>query len=313
MEKLKNSKHGKLILIGGSVLLALIIAAVLFFTLRDPGYRTIQVYRLDGEAEVTRPDIGTMTPYVNMMLESGDRAQTMPEGWLYLHIDDDKYLLAEPETRFTIYATGTKKNSRTNLDLEIGALVNHIAEPLSAKSSYEVTTPNSTMAVRGTSFRVEVWFDDEGVSHTLLQVFEGIVEVHLLYPDGSLSEEGRLFYPGDAVTIWGDDITSDYDRDGEPDDIDYISLKIPTLEFLKLLAGDDEYDITIPDIDEIIRLKQTYFDVTFMVNGQVFGTQSVLFDNYASEPSLLPTLNGYWDFDFSTAIREATEVNWVSN
>lgn len=311
MEKNNNSKKGKILLAVGAVLLAAVIALVLFFILRDPGYRTIQVYRLDGEAEVSRPGIGTMTPYVNMMLESGDSARTMDEGWLYLHIDDDKYLLAEPNTRFSLYATGTKKDSRTRLDLEIGALVNHLSEPLSEKSSYEVTTPNSTMAVRGTSFRVEVWFDDEGVSHTLLQVFEGIVEVHLLYPDGSQSEEGRLFVPGDSVSIWGNDITSDYD--GDPGEIDYISLKIPTLEFLKLLAGRDGYDITTEELDAIIRLKQTYFDVTFMVNGQVYGIQSVLFDNKAHVPTLLPTQNGYWDFDFDTAIREATEIEWVSN
>ena len=312
MKKLNISKKGKWFLFGGGAL-AIIAAVVLIIVLHDPGYRTIQIYRLDGEAEVERAAVGTMTPYVNMMLESGDRARTMPDGWLYLRMDDDKYMLAEPNTTFSLRAEGTKKDSLTYLDLEIGALVSHITRPLSEKSEYEVSTPNSVMAVRGTSFRVEVWFDEDGVSHTLLQVFEGVVEVHLLYPNLTMSQEGRFFTAGQSVLIWGNTVTSDYE--GEPGDIDYISLEIPTLEFLKIGAENDEggYSITIPDIDDIIRLKQTYFDVKFMVNGRVFGTQSILFDNYATEPTLLPQPNGHWDFDFETAIRAETEINWVAD
>jgi hypothetical protein len=154
------------------------------------------------------------------------------------------------------------------------------------------------------------WFDENGVSHTLLQVFEGVVEVHLLYPDGTVSQEGRKFSAGQEASIWGNDETSDYDQTDS--DIDYYALDIPTLEFLKvgISNGVDEYVLTIPDVDEIIRIKQSYFDVTFMADGRVFGTQSVLFDHCATQPSLRPAVSGSWDFDFSTPIRGNTEFHW---
>ncbi len=292
----------------GAVVAAAVIALVVWLVLRD-GFRTIQVYQLDGTVEVTR-QTQTMTPYVNMMLESGDAAETFTESHLYLEMDGDKYMLAEPETRFSLIAEGTRKNSRTKIHLEAGGIVNHITKPLGDNGSYEVTTPNSVMAVRGTSFRVFVWTDEEGVTHTILQVFEGIVEVHLLYPDGSLSEEGRRFEAGTTVSIWGNDETSDYDY--VLDEIDYISLSIPTLEFLKIgIRGLDDYSITLPAVDEIIRLKQTYFPVHFMNGEQEFGTQSILFDNLASEPTISPTAEGHWDFDFSQVIREETTIQWV--
>ena len=312
MPAILKSRRG---IIGISAAVVAVIVAIVVVVLlrRGDAYRTIQIYQLDGQAEVTRQS-SRIDPYVNMMLESGDYVRTFEESYLYLKMDEDKYMLAEPQTRFTLTATGTPADSRTRIDLELGAVVNHITQPLSEKSSYEVTTPNSTMAVRGTSFRVYVWFDEEGISHTLLQVFEGVVEVHLIYPDGSQSEEARQFAAGQTASVWGSDVTSDYDY--VEDEIDYFSLDIPVLEFLKIGIGHsvdrEDYDITIPDVDEIIRLKQTYFDVTFTVDGRPFGTQSVLFDNRAHAPSLMPSERGHWDFDFDTAIRENNEISWVT-
>lgn len=308
MRQFLGTRAGKIAI--GAVVAVLVAVAVAVFFMLQSGYRTIQVYDVDGQVEVDRPGTGVTAPYINMMLESGDKAATMVDGWLYLIMDSDKYMLAEPNTRFSLEASGTITDSITRLNLEQGALVSHITKPLSDKSLYEVTTPNSVMAVRGTSFRVEVWYDEDGVSHTKLQVFEGVVEVRLLYPDDSLDDEVRLVKAGQTITMWGDDRTSEYDE--FVDEIDYISLEIKTLEFLKIGIGEgfDEYDITIPDVDDIIALKQTYFEVKFTVDGETFGTQSILFDNLASEPTMRPKSSGSWDFDFDTPIREDTEVQW---
>lgn len=285
-----------------------IAAAVALFVHLSSGYRTIQLYQLDGEAELLRSS-RPVEPYVGMMLRSEDHVSTMEESYLYLKMDDDKYMLAEPETRFTIIAKGSAENSKTTIKLEIGAVVNHITAPLSSQSSYEVTTPNSTMAVRGTSFRVYVWFDELGVSHTMLQVFEGIVEVHLLYPDGSISEEARRFTAGQTVTIWGDSETSDYDRvEGE---IDYYALEIPTLEFLKIgINGLETYDISIPEVEEIIRIKQSFYTVNFKVGNRIFASQSIQWGKTAHIPELRPALSGSWDFNFEKKIYEDTDVFW---
>lgn len=308
MKKLLSTTAGKLAVFGGGALV--LVAAVLVLVFSRSGYRSVQVYQLDGTAQVQRESAGALQAYVNMRLENGDRVETREASWLYLKADDDKYMLAEPLTRFTLEATGSSRDSRTKLTLEEGALDTHVTRKLSAQSSYEVSTPNSTMAVRGTSFRILVWYDGQGVSHTLLKVFDGTVEVHLVYPDGSLSQEGRRFTAGQSVTIWGDDETSDYDRSVG---VDYYSLEIETLTFLKIgisESEDGQFQITVPELDEIVTLKQTRFTVSFLVGEELFGTQSVLYDQTAHAPSLLPDLLGHWDFDFDTPIREDVTIRW---
>ena len=288
--------------------LVLIVGAVAIVKITS-GFRTIQLYQLDGEGEVRRA-AAAMKPYEGMMLQSEDEVSTFAESYMYLRLDDDKYVLAEPLTRFCIVAEGTRADSRTKIRLDEGSIVNHITVPLSDESSYEVTTPNSTMAVRGTSFRIVVWYDADGVSHAMLQVFEGVVETRLLYPDGTLSEGARLWTAGQTVTIWGNSFTSDYDRaEGE---IDYYEPEVPTLEFLKIgLTELPDYDISMPELDEIIELKQTRFTVSFVRGGQVFATQAVLWNHCAQEPTLKPAEFGHWDFNFDTPITEATVVRWV--
>ena len=150
---MKSSGKGK----GGLLVFLLVAALVLaggsgIIALMRSGYRTIQLYQLDGEAELRRA-AAPMKPYVGMMLQSEDSLSTFTESFLYLKIDDDKFMMAEPETRFTIVAEGTRSNSRTKIRLDEGAIVNHVTVPLLDESSYEITTPNSTMAIRGTSFR----------------------------------------------------------------------------------------------------------------------------------------------------------------
>ena len=65
-----------------------------------------------------------------------------------LKLDDDKYILVEENSILTIVAEGTKEDSKTAIHLEQGAITNEIQNKLNPNSSYEVTTPNSVMAVR---------------------------------------------------------------------------------------------------------------------------------------------------------------------
>jgi len=302
---LKNKKALGIVI---AAALALVAAVVFLLVRGSNGFRSIQIYRLDGTAEVRRGE-REFSPYVNMALTSGDHVATHEESYLYLKMDGDKFMLAEPLTRFSLTATGTRQDSRTVIDLEIGAVTSHLTEPLSENSSYEVTTPNSTMAVRGTSFRVYVWYDEDGISHTLLMVFEGTVACRLIYPDGTMSGE-RLFTEGQWASIWGSSETSDYD--GWGDDIDYLSLDIPTLQFLKIGIRDlSRYNITMRRVNEIIKLKLSFFDVRFMVGEQLFGTQRIQYEHFAAEPSLRPTQYGRWDYDFETPILEDTEIQWL--
>lgn len=294
---------------GAALVIAVSIIAIISLMSKKDEYRTLQIYQLDGSAEVERSE-NKMNPYVNMMLESGDRVSTFDESYLYLKADSDKFIMAEPNTVFSIEATGTQKNSRTKIDMTSGSMIFHVASKLSSGSEFTVDTPNSTMAIRGTSFRVQIFFDEKGEIYTLLQVFEGAVEARLVFPDGRLSDEAVTVMPDHSALIHSDNYISEFVYDSE--NIDYEDLDIRSLEFLKTgIEKLNKYSISKDEVDYLIKLKSTYFDVTFMYSDNVFGTQSVLYRHYAVEPLLIPTTSGHWDFDFTTAIKQNTVIQWI--
>ncbi len=335
-------------------------------------YRSIQVYEVDGTAEIDRAEIGVLEPYANMALQSEDEATTFTESYLQLKLDDDKYVLAEPETVFGIVATGTSEDSRTTIELRQGAVVNSIENALSSDSVYEVNTPNSTMAVRGTRFRVTCFIDEDGVLHTRLDVMEGQVECHLVFPDGTIDPEAILVEAGRAVGIWGDDKESAYEfLDGE---VEYGDLDQKVLDFLKFCIeeGGAELSISLEELEELIEEKESETEtetetgteletetetgtelttepttegesestsessesessensessseegtegsnqetvtVTFMYGETVFGTQTIAVNTCPSKPTIQPTSDGYWDYNFSQAVTSGVTINWV--
>lgn len=188
-----------------------------------------------------------------MKLESGDRLSVDSSSSLILSMDDNKYAMLEPGSSLTLEADGTRENSRTVIHLEAGAVMNYLSEKLSEKSSYEVTVPNSTMAVRGTVFRVAIVYDEDGDSYTTVQVFDGIVGSRLIFPDGRIDEEEVQITPGREVQIHGDTEISEYVGD-KGHDIDYTTLNREALEFL-LFCIDDGSDLclTREEVEELLR------------------------------------------------------------
>lgn len=51
---------------------------------KEETYRVIQVYEIDGAAQVTREDIGQMDAYVNMQLQSNDQADTGSDSYVQM-------------------------------------------------------------------------------------------------------------------------------------------------------------------------------------------------------------------------------------
>ena len=220
---------------------------------KEEAYRNIKVMSINGSATVERASVGTLDAYADMKLENGDRLSVDGSSSLTLSMDDDKYAMLEPGSSLTLEADGTKENSRTVIHLEAGAVMNYLSEKLSEGSSYEVTVPNSTMAVRGTVFRVAIVYDENGESYTTVQVFEGIVGCRLVFPDGTISEEEVQLAPGKEVLIHGDTSISEYVGD-KGHDIDYTTLNREALEFL-LFCIDDGADLCIPreEVEELLR------------------------------------------------------------
>jgi ferric-dicitrate binding protein FerR (iron transport regulator) len=210
-------KSKKMIIIS-AIVLAVVAALVVFLVLsKKDAYRILKVFELDGEAKVTRSDIGEIDPYVNMVLESGDNVK-LNTGLMTLQADDDKYIHLEEGTELVLNAAGDSANSKTTIELKSGAITNDIQNKLSEESYYEVNTPNSTMSVRGTMFRVEVYMEN-GIKYTKVSVFEGGVASYLVYKDGTKSDREVKIEKGKEVIIYEDDKTVDYVS--APKDIDY--------------------------------------------------------------------------------------------
>ncbi len=303
----KKVGNKKWIIIPVAVLAVLGVGALIFIlTNKTAAYRLIKVFEIDGNATVTRADIGDLEAYANMVLESGDSV-FLDEGTMTLKLDEDKYVYVEEQTKFTLEATGDSVNSKTSIQLTQGAITNEIQNKLSEDSTYEINTPNSTMSVRGTVYRVTVYSDENGVKYTKIAVFSGSVATDLLYPDGTSSGNETMVEKGKQVIIFEDSTTTDYLTDVE--DIDYSDLPESVIKkLIEISENGTELSLTTDEL-------KTYLDngpytVTFIYNGTVFGTQEVDKDACAQMPTLMPSATGSWDFDFSTPITEDIEIQW---
>ena len=227
-----GTKGKKIIIVVGIMFLAAMLCGFSFFEKKDDEYRTIRVYKIEGSAIVDRDGVGSIDAYDGMMMQSGDIVKTGKESCLYFKMDEDKIPLLEPESTVRIEASGAGSDSKTVFSLESGALVSRLDSKLSPDSVYEVNTPNSTMAVRGTIFRIEVTYDENGVSYTNVYVFDGTVECQLIFADGSVDEEVKQVQEGVMVRVRGDNTTSEYIL--ENGTVDYVQLPVEVLEFLKV-------------------------------------------------------------------------------
>lgn len=222
---------------------------------KEEAYRMIQVLEVSGEVTVERQSMGTIEPYEGMRLESGDKITVGADSWMKMKMDEDKYALVEPSSVLQLEASGSSADSRTVLHLEAGAVSNRLEEKLGDGSSYEVNTPNSTMAVRGTVFRVEVLVNGGGVSIVDVSVYDGSVTSRLIHPDGSVDPESGavLIVDGTAAQIWGNSILSKYVTTEDPLILDDLRLK--TLEFLQeAVENGQELSVSEEELKALIEI-----------------------------------------------------------
>ena len=141
----------KLLLFGGAGAAVTIaaVALILFFLNRDKGYRSIIVFDVEGSVSISR-DGESLAAYKNMKLRSGDGVTVADGAFARLKLDDDKYVYLEANTVISLQASGTAADSHTIIYVEQGNMLTEIENKLSDKSSYDVVTPNTTMAIRGT-------------------------------------------------------------------------------------------------------------------------------------------------------------------
>lgn len=296
-----------------SIIAAIVVIVLVFFVFKEDSYRIIKIFEVDGSGNVSREEIGDLEPYDNMLLESGD-VISLYEGNMTLKLDEDKYVYVEPETEFELIAKGDDVNSKTTINLHEGSIANEIQNKLSDDSYYEINTPNSTMAVRGTIYYVATYVDENGVRYTKVSVFDGAVDTDLV-KNGIKTGDNKLIQRGKEIIIYDDGIETDYLS--EPTDIDFSGFSD---EMLNYLIGMIDSGSDVEHADEIISEKaerdeyalhgDEIHTVTFMYNGSEFGHTSVQYGKTVDEPSLVPSQTGGWDFDFSTQIKEDIVINW---
>lgn len=212
---------------------AVIVACVVLTGGKNEAYRSILVYQVNGHATITRERVGVMKAYENLMLQSGDAVAVASGSSLRLKLDDDKYILAEQDTLMNIVAEGDAEDSKTYIDLQKGSVTSEIQNKLKEGATYEVNTPNSIMAVRGTIFRVDVELDADGNPNTKLTVLQGTVATKAVLADGTVSDEEVLVESGNELIIEG--MPTSFEDLRVPEEIDYDSLPSIVTDYIEAL------------------------------------------------------------------------------
>lgn len=244
MQKLMSYK--KTVICACAAVVGIAVAAVVLLSNKEEAFRSILVYDVEGDAVIERETVGVMNAAENLYLESGDRVSVAAESSMRMKLDDDKYVMAEADTIFSVEAEGTETDSKTKICLEQGAITNEIQHPLSEGAVYETSTPNSVMAVRGTIYRVELYAGEDGSQNTKLCCFQGKVGTKPILPNGAYGEE-ILVPAGSELVVYPDGTA------GEVSDIAYDEL--PPQAVINLLdmmeRGQDVSGISAEDLAQL--------------------------------------------------------------
>jgi len=214
---LKSTK-GKIIMISG---VAVAIVAILIFVLtRGDVYRSISVEQTKGDVNITG-EKNNGPAYVGQHLYSGDDVTVGEISQLTMCMDNDKYVYADADTHFSLQASGAKEDSKIKILLDAGSELNELKSKLGENDTYEVDTPNSTMSVRGTTFRVTVYSAKDGTSYSLIEVTEGQVLTRLKNTKGEYNGEEKLIGGGESALVRGNADFSEFVTSDslDPDDI----------------------------------------------------------------------------------------------
>lgn len=257
-ELIKNFLKTKLgIFTAAATATALIGAGVLIVVnLKPEDYRSISAFEVDGSSTVAR-DNKNFDIYKGMMLQSGDQVNVSKDGYLRLLLDEDKYITLEPDTTILLNASGNSADSNTQIVLTKGAITNEIQNKLSSNSVYEVTTPISTMSVRGTTYYISLNKDENGYYRITLVVFEGSIATSLIMPDGTVSED-VIINAGIQAEI-GNDASSTHFIYSDHS-INYEELPTGVLEYLIALKENGslpDLPVSIEEMKEIIEQRNS--------------------------------------------------------
>ncbi len=230
-----------------ALLLALLLTVCSPALAEEETFRNGKVLDAQGGATVWRSNM-EMPVYVQMVVQSGDRMETTADGWVVLCLDEDKYLILEPETKASFQLEGNSRRGMIRIHLHQGAIYSEIENPLNDADGYEITTPDGVMAVRGTNFRAS--HQQQGqMSQTNIQLFFGELAIST---SDEISRQGALT-EGQQTTL-----TTPLDENGEP--VGETELGDP--EPLNLDGLPEAYDLELLQEPEALFGQETDGDAT---------------------------------------------------
>ena len=184
-------------------------------------FNNIAVFQKKGTASVMR-DHNTMDVVENMKLKTADYSTVGRDSMLRLSLDDDMYAYFEENSEFAVSKGWFNK---IKVALTAGEMIVEVRSSLSGDDSFDIMTPNSNMAIRGTVVGVKCEILEDGTCRTVNYVLEGTAELTL--SDGThrtlRAGEGQKTVSDAAGTIIDSSDAGQQDLDLK--DIDVSSLK----------------------------------------------------------------------------------------
>lgn len=209
--KIKNflkSTGGKAICAAAAALVITVII-ILLYTSAEPAYRNISVSDIFGKV-MTENGGKTYEAYKNMALGDGYALTTQTDSYTRMVLDGDKYMKLEQESRARFEELGNENSHRTAIRLDYGVLSAEITKPLEEQENFVVNTPNAVLAVRGTYFRADMRYAENGDAYTDVYAYGGTVACHRIMPDGTEVDEEVLIGAGYKARIKMDEIITVY-------------------------------------------------------------------------------------------------------
>ena len=201
MKNILSTVKAKILLIGILVIVAIFIS-ILFLLPKEDTYRSIAVKQLEGTTKIKSAE-EEKEAYKGMHLTSGDDVTVFEKSNLTLMMDADKYLYAEAGTEFKVECIDGERSGKKVIHLKEGSVLIRLKNPLKEDEIYDVQTPNGTMSVRGTVFRISVARDEEDLVQTGIEVFDGKVQVDLQEENGEYNGLSEAYEAGEAGAIIG--------------------------------------------------------------------------------------------------------------
>ena len=136
--------------------------------------RKMSLVEVDGTIGIERGK-KTISAERGTELKSGDVIVTGERSGARIRIDDDKFLYLGASSNVLLTVNGTADNGKTIVFIQKGSVMTEVKRKLNAASSFDVVTPNTSMAIRGTKTLTEVYEDILGAIKTSAAVVEGQV------------------------------------------------------------------------------------------------------------------------------------------